>query len=274
MGVGAAELPLPADRVAAYRGAIERLPPGRLLPADVLSEDLVIWSEWDIDCHYAPLDAVERDARIVLVAINPGLNQVLEAYAAARDRLWAGAGWEAASVSAKRAAAVIGPQATNLARMLDSLQIPARLAAAGGRPATASRALLGDPSGTVHLTYCVRYPVRVQHRDYTGRRPVLLRAPRLREFAFELLAAELDAMPAALVIPLGRIAGDVLVALAAEGRLRLERCLFGLPHPSGANGHREGDFGRARARMEMQLDAWFGAPAGARPDQTSLNTIG
>ena len=36
------------------------------------------------------------------------------------------------------------------------------------------------------------------------------------------------------------------------------RCLIGLPHPSGANGHRHAQFAAVRADLTARVAAWFG----------------
>jgi len=67
----------------------------------------------------------------------------------------------------------------------------------------------------------------------------------------------LRAIPAALVIALGTCAADGLAELVAAGALDPARCLIGLPHPSGANGHRHARFARVRDALSGQVAAWF-----------------
>lgn len=237
---------------------VRRLPPGPLHVQDYRRPELAIFSDWDIGCHYAPFDHVEPAARVVLVGINPGVDQALAAYAAARDALWSGGSWDEAQRAAKHASVFRGPMLTNLVRMLDSIQLPARLGEAGICLVASSRELFEADARAVHATYCVRYPVAVNGRDYTGRRPRLLRSPQLSQFVFAVLEPELRLLPDAVVIPLGRVAGEAVAALVEMGALDVARCLFGVPHPSGANGHREEDFERARDELAAQLRIWFG----------------
>jgi hypothetical protein len=262
------------SRPEALEDAIRRLPPGPLRPADYQVPGFELFSDWDIACHYAPFDHVEFSACVVVVAINPGTAQAASAFAAARDALWAGETWADAQRIAKQSAAFTGPLLTNLVRMLDSIELPQRLEEAGICSVSSSRALFARDRTELHATYCVRYPVIVDGRDYWGRHPVLLRSPLLRPFLYDVLEPELRALPRAVVVPLGRIAGEAVAALVEAGSVPIERCLFGLPHPSGTNGHREEDFERARDELSYQLKAWFGSvgQAAKRPQVSAQST--
>jgi hypothetical protein len=49
--------------------------------------------------------------------------------------------------------------------------------------------------------------------------------------------------------------------LVEQGDLDPARCLFGFPHPSAANGHRQKQFDAGRARMAEALLGWHGEQA-------------
>ena len=49
-------------------------------------------------------------------------------------------------------------------------------------------------------------------------------------------------LPTVLVLPLGKAVEDCLRMLIATGQFDEVRCLFGFPHPSGANPHRADQF--------------------------------
>jgi hypothetical protein len=247
------ELQLPLDREALERfvAAIRRFPPGELTAANVTSDDLRLFGTWDLAAYYAPFDHLEEDARVVLVATAPPLSQAITAHRAARDALWSGVRREEAWRRASLAARPRGTFRTNLVHMLDGLG----LAEAMGVPTM--RQELEGASSRIHFTYCVRYPVLVNDLDYSGRRPKLLRYPPLRRFVDEVLSRELAQIPDAIVIPVGRVAGEAVASLIDDGRVELARCLLGVPNPSGANGHREQDYERSRDELRLQLSAWF-----------------
>jgi hypothetical protein len=79
----------------------------------------------------------------------------------------------------------------------------------------------------------------------------------LRSFVEQVLAKELQAVPDALIIPLGEAAAAVLGYLADTGYVDCARCLFGLSHPSGANGHRRRVFAAQREHLRQKLQGWF-----------------
>ncbi len=244
-------LPLDQELVAAYMEVIRRLPAGTLGPADLAIDELRLFGTWDLVSYYAPLEHVEREARLVLVATCPPMAQAAAAAMAARDALQAGLGYDQAWRRAAMAAAPSGTYRTNLAHMLDGLGIAAAL----GLPTLVPE--FGTGTGRIHFTYCIRYPVLVNDRDYGGRRPQLLRYPGLRRFVDEVLAPELADLRETLVVPLGRVAGEAVATLVESGRLEVERCLLGLPNPSGANGHRADDYERTREELRSHVAVWF-----------------
>jgi len=60
-----------------------------------------------------------------------------------------------------------------------------------------------------------------------------------------------------LIIPLGKVAAEVVDFLVSERRLNAARCLFGFPHPSPANGQRKQIFEANRSAMQEKVGAWF-----------------
>jgi hypothetical protein len=71
--------------------------------------------------------------------------------------------------------------------------------------------------------------------------------------ARELLAPELESLPRAAIVPLGRSVEDVLDVLAVEGHIKRKRWLKGFPHPSGANAHRKWMFAQNHDSLAQQL---------------------
>ena len=92
--------------------------------------------------------------------------------------------------------------------------------------------------------------------NYTGQ-PSLLNLPKLTALIIDNLAKELAAMPGAVIIPLGKIAGEVIGFLHKRKLIHLERCLMNFPHPSGANGHRKPLYDEGREHWRGQLQMWF-----------------
>jgi hypothetical protein len=61
-----------------------------------------------------------------------------------------------------------------------------------------------------------------------------------------------------LIIPLGKTVEDVLKSLVEADLVNPRHCLFGFPHPSGANGHRRKQFMESRAEMARVIEGFFG----------------
>jgi hypothetical protein len=45
--------------------------------------------------------------------------------------------------------------------------------------------------------------------------------------------------------------------MVAEGMLAAERCLIGMPHPSGANAHRPAQFARVREELAARVAQFY-----------------
>lgn len=73
----------------------------------------------------------------------------------------------------------------------------------------------------------------------------------LRAVLHEHLAAEADALPKAVWIPLGPKAADGVREIVRTGRLRTAQVLEGLPHPSGANAERIAYFLGRKKRADL-----------------------
>lgn len=169
-----------------------------------------------------------------------------------RRALGAGHADHDARVMAQRAASFSGAMRSRLEYMLDALEIPQRLR-------TTSAAVLLTDGEMIQTTSCVRYPTfrRIGSRNWNGRQPLLLEHNRLRAYVFEVLAAEVVALPDALVVPLGNVAGEAVNALVAAGLLQRDRCCIGVPHPSPANASMEATFRRNRQRLAAQVVRHF-----------------
>lgn len=109
------------------------------------------------------------------------------------------------------------------------------------------------------FTSAASAPIFRKGGNYRGYGPPLLHVPRLKQWLVENLATELASMPEAVIVPLGRVADEAVQFLYRQEPplIRLDSCLTGFPHPSGANGHRKPDFERGRERWSEQLAQWL-----------------
>jgi hypothetical protein len=155
-----------------------------------------------------------------------------------------------ACARAKHDASFAGTMRSNLCSMLDEIGLPTALGI------SRSIELFGAHCSLLHSTSAIRYPVFVTGQNYTGHNPPLLKHPLLRQFVENVLGPELRSVPDALLVPLGTAVEEALAFLASIGVVRLERCLLGFPHPSGAYAGRIGRFREIRDSLQRSVRRW------------------
>lgn len=240
-----------ASRFPEFRDGIAALPVASSYAKDQLMTDgFLLDRDGNVSVYYAPFDHVNESARLVLVGLTPGWTQMNVSFAEARSAIEADESNSEVLRRAKRVASFSGSMRTNLVSMLDALGIPAALD-------VASTAHLFEPEDENHLhsTSALRYPVFIGEKNYSGH-PAAAAKAVLRPY-FELLAEELASVDSALVVPLGKAVQEILADLTADGRLDPSRCLFGFPHPSGANALRARRFEENKGAMSEVVDRWF-----------------
>ncbi|MGN6811589.1 MAG: uracil-DNA glycosylase family protein [Thermomicrobiales bacterium] len=238
--------------LAYFTPRIAALPAGaQLTKAELLTPVFLLHESGRLAVYYAPFDYVNPAAKVVLVGIAPGFRQMEIALRGARDLLWAGAELTDVAEQVKYLASFAGPIRRFLVQMLDGIGLAQALGI------TTCAELYGARHDLLHTTAAVRHPVFVGGKDWTGHTPPVRRNPLLLRYVREGMRAELDAVPGALVLTLGRCAEDAVQLLLDEGALDPARCLIGLPHPSGANGRRYVQYAQVRDELTRRVAAWF-----------------
>ncbi len=184
-----------------------------------------------IDVAYAPFDFVNLKARIVIVGLTPGRQQMRNALHEAKRLLDSGASIEAAAEGAKVFASFSGTMRNNLVALLDHVGLSQRLGVAS------TQALWNGRSDLVHFTSALRYPVFVDGDNYSGA-PDMLKTPLLARHLKAWFASEMAALPDAWYVPLGPKVAAALASVARDIGINPGRVLSGMPHPSGANAER------------------------------------
>ena len=235
-----------------------KLPFIRALPANISLQkehlcvpNLLLRSERNIEIYYAPFDYLNVAARIVIVGITPGWQQMAISYEELRDALLEGASISEAQMRADVTAAFAGPMRTNLISMLDAIGVAKSL------ELESTRLLFDEYQSLAHTTSVLRYPVFVDGQNYTGHSPPIFQQSVLEEYwrcAFPEEIRNIQGMP--LLVPLGEIVTQVLSLLIDENVLRKEQCLLGFPHPSGQNGHRNRLFNERKHELRKTVDNW------------------
>ncbi len=235
---------------------IRSLPERReLTRGDLLVDALKLSEETSkgLVVYDAPFGWINEDARVALIGVTPGFTQMQIAFQAVRRHLIAGKSQEDACRLVKYEASFAGSMRTNLIRMLEELEMHEILGLSSPGD------LFGTASHLLHTTSAVRFPTFLDGRNYTGSRPPILRSPFLMRYVREILAPELSSLQSAVFIPLGKSVGGVLAVLEEEGLIPDGRTLYGFPHPSGANGHRERQFAEAKSQLAKRLRAVLGS---------------
>ncbi len=222
-----------------FRRRIDSLPKD-VAPSDIQNDRFLLGREGRIAVYYAPLDWINGDARIVLVGLTPGWSQTKIAFDECCIAFRQGLRDSDASKAAKARASFAGMR-RRMCGWLDDLGVDDWLGV------DTTDELFDEQRTLVHTTSLIRYPVFVgaDARNYTGYSPTPVKSPLLRSIIDGVLVPELRQLPDALIVPLGR---SVAAALDAVG-VDADRCLFGFPHPSGANGHGPSQFASERDAM-------------------------
>jgi hypothetical protein len=231
---------------------IRRLPFGsELSQSDLLARHFRLYSENGLEIYYAPVGHIRRKAKIALIGVTPGWSQMELAYRMARSLIER---WQDPSrilSEIKRQIAFAGSMRRNLLRMLNELRLHKYLGI------ESSEVMFEESSNLVHTTSALRYPIFYRGNNYTGHAPKILSREIHRMMIEMLLGKELCQVPMALIIPLGDAASMAVEHLVECGILDKKRCLFGFPHPSGANAHRSKEFAERRIGLRRKLQRWF-----------------
>lgn len=209
-----------------YRSTITATP--TVNPAD---PSLLIERSGGLSCHYAPFDHINPHARVVLLGMTPGTQQARNALDALRRALAQGHPDADALAIAKATGSFSGAMRNNLVAMLDAIGLHRNLSI------NSCAELFGSRADLVHFTSALRYPVLFDGGNYQGT-PSILATPFLRQMAERWLGEEVQVLADAFWIPLGKEAKSVLQHFTTKGIISQDRCLDGLPHPSGANAER------------------------------------
>jgi hypothetical protein len=238
-------------QIEKYKAYIMSLPPGSLSKEQLFVNELLLQEHQDMSIYYVPYEYVNEQAKVMIIGITPGFTQMEIAIRSAREDLLGGVPIDQIDQRAKKLASFAGSMRKNLIEMLDQIELPAAIGL------TSCASLFEEHSELLHTTSAIRYPVFVHGKNYTGHSPPILKSEVLYRYAEGILLPELLAVKDSLVMPLGKSVSEVVQAFVDKGFISKERCLFEMPHPSGANGHRKKQFELSRAGMQQQVWNWF-----------------
>ncbi len=203
---------------------------------ELLIDDLLIEKSGNIEIYYAPHnDYLNSKAKIFIVGITPGFQQMSTAISTARKELELETNIEEIQYKCKVAGRFSGSLRKNIISMLDYIKLNEALSI------NSCSALFEDKDYLLHTVSLVPYPVFVKKQNYSGHTPKLLKSEFLMKYVYDNFIKELnniENLKDILIIPLGRAVEEVLYKLSEEGIICEKQILKGFPHPSGANVNR------------------------------------
>ena len=219
---------------------------------DVLTKDFLLYKGNNMEIYFAPHNEVINDkAKVFIIGITPGWTQTQTAYKTAHNGLINNKDILTIKEECKKQSRFAGSMRKNLIEMLDELYLNKRLGI------DSCSDLFNKNDILLHTTSIIPYPVFINKKNYTGSNPKILDNKTLTSYLKKYFYKEAAILSDAFYIPLGNAVEEVLKQMVKEEIIKEEQCLFGFPHPSGANGHRKKQFERNKEQLLNKINAYF-----------------
>jgi len=219
---------------------------------DILNEKFLLIKEKNMEIYYAPHnETINENAKIFIIGITPGWTQTKIAYEIAWNCLFQNLCNKDIKKECKKNSRFAGSMRKNLIEMLDELNLNKKL------NINSCSELFDEHDIMLHTTSIIPYPVFINNKNYTGTNPKILDNKILTSYLKKYFYKEAEKLPDAFYIPLGCAVEEVLEYMVKEGLIKKEQCLFGFPHPSGANGHRKQKFLENKEQLLNIINDYF-----------------
>jgi hypothetical protein len=205
--------------------------------SSIVNKEFLIKKDGNIEIYYAPFDYINTKAKIVIVGITPGLQQMLQSYEVINQ------GKSLKEV--KDLSSFKGSMRTGLIKYLDELKINDIL------KIKSCESLFNKNSKYLHTTSLVKYPVFDKGKNYSGAN--ILKKKILLDFIEKNFLEELKTLEKSIIIPLGNTVSSTIEYLNNKYNLKLRCFLKGFPHPSGANARKNIQFKENKRNMKLLL---------------------
>jgi len=199
----------------------------------VVSKNFLLSKEGNIEIYYAPFDYINPQAKIVIIGITPGLQQMIQSFQAIKD------GKSLREV--KDLSSFKGSMRTTLVKFLDELKINKIL------KIQSCESLFNLNNKYLHSTSLVKYPVFEKGKNYSGVN--ILKKKILLDFIEENFLKELEVFQESIIVPLGNAVSSTIEDLNIKHQLKLKCFLKGFPHPSGLNARKNIQFKENKEEM-------------------------
>ena len=203
----------------------------------IINSKFLINTENNIEIYYAPFDYVNPKAKIMIVGITPGFQQMQQSFEVINE------GKSLKEV--KDLSSFKGSMRTTLIKYLDELKVNKTI------KIKSCESLFDKNSKYLHTTSLVKYPVFDKGKNYAGAN--ILKKKILLDFIEKNFLQELKTLKKSIIIPLGNTASYTIEYLNKKYDLKLRCFLKGFPHPSGANARKNIQFKEHKSTMMSLL---------------------
>ena len=217
-----------------YISKIKSLPiKNKYTKEEILTQDFLIDKDNRLEIYYAPHNEyINSKAKIFIIGITPGFQQMSTAMATAREGIENGKSIEDIKYDCKVAGRFSGILRKNIISMLDEINLNKSL------NINSYDELFKEKDYLLHTTSLIPYSVFFKGNNYTGHSPKLMKSEFLMRYVYENLIENIEKLGDVLIIPLGKAVEEVLDDLVNKNIIEKDQILRGFPHPSGANAHR------------------------------------
>ena len=217
-----------------YISKIKSLPiKNKYTKEEIFTQDFLIDKDNRLEIYYAHHNEyINSKAKIFIIGITPGFQQMSTAMATAREGIENGKSIEDIKYDCKVAGRFSGILRKNIISMLDEINLNKSL------NINSCDELFKEKDYLLHTTSLIPYPVFFKGNNYTGHSPKLMKSEFLMKYVYENLIENIEKLGDVLIIPLGKAVEEVLDDLVNKNIIEKDQILRGFPHPSGANAHR------------------------------------
>lgn len=173
-----------------YKDKIKKLPvKDKYNKNELLINDFLIDKKEDLEIYYSPHNEyINLDARVFIVGITPGFQQMSTAIATARRELENSDNIKEIQYKCKKAGRFSGSLRKNLIGMLDKIELNKNL-----KIDNCSQ-LFEEKDHLLHTFSLIPYAVFVKGKNYSGHTPKLIRSEFLMKYIYENFIYELKAL--------------------------------------------------------------------------------
>ena len=199
----------------------------------VVIDDFLLNKEGNLEIYYAPFDYINSKAKIVIVGITPGLQQMIQSFQVIKE------GKSLKEV--KDLSSFKGSMRTTLIKYMDELKINKII------KIKSCESLFNLDNKYLHTTSLVKYPVFDKGKNYSGVN--ILKKRMLLNFIEKNFLKELKMHQNSIIIPLGNTVSSTIDYLNINYQLKLRCFLKVFPHPSGLNVRKNIQFKENKNKM-------------------------